>query len=520
MDLRALNRLRDEAAKASGKREAATIAQLTDEWFPEERAFFDDPGQLAAACCGRRAGKTRGVVRDLVRDLTTVPGARLLYLNTTRGEAETIAWWGNRGDGVAALNQSLGLGLKLDQSDLTAYCKETDGWLYLRGADDEAELRKRLGGAYHKVYWDEAQKIPSKLNLPIKEVFMPALLDFGGTLRFTGSPSRELSSFFYGITRPDVSRRVPGWNVYHWNLLANPFFGKDHDARWKRGILGLQKLYGGPDVAPIDSPLMQREAFGRWVHEDAAYVYAVHRVPERELFYAPHRARADGFVDVAAALADLPWSAGGKVDLSSCFFALGADLGYRDPFALVLWAWHPHDPVLYEVCSWKKSGMVADEQNAALRAVMEVVRVGLVVADAGGPAQSTVKGWSKEWIERYSLPILEAEKQHKHTAVETWNGDILTRRCRLREGSPLYAEMSELQWTNIVSGTGRMVEDPTQDNHCCDAALYAHRHSYQYRSRPEDVPPPPGSREARIREEAALEEDMLRDEDDSGYGYH
>jgi hypothetical protein len=58
--------------------------------------------------------------------------------------------------------------------------------MYLRGADDEAELRKALGGAFHRVTWDEAQKIPPKLGLAIREVFMPTLLDFGGRFRLTG----------------------------------------------------------------------------------------------------------------------------------------------------------------------------------------------------------------------------------------------------------------------------------------------------------------------------------------------
>ena len=50
-------------------------------------------------------------------------------------------------------------------------------------------------------------------------------------------------------------------------------------------------------------------------------------------------------------------------------------------------------------------------------------------------------------------------------------------------------------------------------NDCCDAGLYGHRHSYQYRSRPEDAPPPKGSRAAHIREEVQIEDDMMADDD-------
>lgn len=510
--------------------------RLTEEWFPEAAAFFNDDSQLAAAIDSRRAGKTRGLCRDMIRDIITIPGYRGLYINSTRGEAERLAWYGNRNDGMAALAEQFKLGIKTDQTDLTLHYKPTDGWIYLRGADDEAELRKALGGAYHKVYFDEAQKIPPKLGISIREVFMPALLDFGGIFRLTGTPSRQMSGLFYDITRPDKDKRLQGWNVYHWTLLSNPYFGRaklvrgrwhvvwrENDtivsgphtegelasaiasARWQNGVIGLQKLLGGERGAPIDSPIMQREAFGRWVHEDAAYVYVVHKVPASELLYAPTRLRPDGFPDIKRALEDLPY------DHKEAWFSLGVDIGwYPDPFAFTLWSWHRHDPKLYEVASWKKNYLTSDEQRDVILAVQAQVHIGLIVADAGGPAKPAVKGWSKEWVERYGLPIHEADKAQKHTFIDVMNADILGGNLALREPPPsgggLYEEMSQLQWSAVVSASGRQVEDPTLANDICDSSLYSHRHSHQYRWRPEEVPPPPRSPEAYAREERELEE--------------
>jgi hypothetical protein len=301
-----------------------TIAELTAEWFPEERAFFDDPAQLTAAECGRRAGKTRGVVRDHLRDILTIPGYRGLYLNSTRGEAERLAWIGNRADGFRPLLErnkllrSDGGPLVIDNQDLSIHNTATDGWMFLRGADDEAELRKALGGAYNKVTWDEAQKIPPKLGLSMREVFFPALLDFGGRFRMTGTPVRNMSGLFWDVTRPELEKRTPGWHVYNWNLLHNPFFGRPKviggqcfvawgafdevvsgphspgeldaavkGARWLKGILALQALYGGPEVAPVESPIMQREGFGRWVREDAALSTRCIRCPR--IAFSTHR---------------------------------------------------------------------------------------------------------------------------------------------------------------------------------------------------------------------------------------
>ncbi|MGH7177649.1 MAG: terminase large subunit domain-containing protein [Tepidisphaeraceae bacterium] len=532
------------AMRRARKAAPDTGTALTAEWFPEARAFFDEESQLAAALDSRRAGKTRGLCRDFIRDLISTPGFRGLYINSTRNEAERLAWYGNRNDGMAALVEQYKLKIKADQSDLTLYMPSTDGWIYLRGADDEAELRKALGGAYHKVYWDEAQKIPPKLAQPIREVFMPALLDFGGKFRLTGTPVRQMSGLFYDVTRPD-DKRLPGWKVHRWTLLANPYFGRaklirgrwfvvwrENDsivsgphteeqlpaaiagARWTNGVFGLQKLLGGEKAAPIDSPIMQREAFGRWVHEDAAYVYVVHKVPQAELFYAPARLRADGFPDIPLCLEDLPFP------WREAQLAMGVDIGfYPDPFAFVVWAWHERDPKLYELCSWRQNYLTSDQQNDVIKAVRAHVNVGLIVADASNPAKPTVVGWSLEWVERYNQPILEAEKAQKHTAIDTENADILARNIQLRDGGALYEEMSQLQWSSIVSATGKLIEDPTLANDCCDAGLYAHRHSYQYRWRPEAKRPTPRTQEAYEQEERELEEAQC-DEEDTDHAHY
>ncbi len=528
------DRVRSMMARRRARRDKSVdvVSALTDEWFPEERAFFEDPAQLTAALCGRRAGKTRGVVRDHLTDLLTIDGYRGLYINSTKGEAERLAWIGNRADGFKPLVEGLELPLVLNNSKLTIHNPATDGWMQLRGADDEAELRKALGGANNKVTWDEWQKIPPKLALSMREVFFPTLLDFGGKFRGTGTPTRQMSGIAWDVTRPEHNKRLPGWKVHEWTMLANPYWGhakriggelftvwgaKDevvsgpHEpgeldaaiagARWTKGILALQQLYGGPEVAPIDSPIMQREGFGRWVREDAAYVYHVHKVPTSRLWYAPARYRDDGFPDIPKALKDLPWP------WEEAFFSMGVDLGYYpDPFAFVLWAWHPHDSRLHEVASWKKTHLTSDEQNSAIKAVREHVVIGIVCADAGGPAKPTVKGWSNEWVERYQIPIHEAEKSHKATAIEVMNGDIASGGVLLREDGVLYEEMAHLQWAHVVSATGKLIEDPTLANHACDGALYSHRHSYQYRARPEERPLKPGSPEHLLREEQALAE--------------
>lgn len=514
----------------------AALASLTTHHFDQQREFYRPRKKsLRAALCSRRAGKTRGGNESDVELAAQTQDGRFLYINETRAEAKRLAWHGARGDGMMSLVRDRGWidsgFAKINETELTIHFPSLNSWIFLIGVDDDAAIRRALGTPWNRVRWDEAQRIPPKFRVTILETMLPALLDYSGEVLFTGTPERKMNGLFYDITRSDSKER--GWDVSRWTLTDNPYWGRPkqidgqwfavwgardeivsgpHDpaqllaavlaARHTTGVLGLQELLGGPEVSPLDGPIMRRQGFGDWVREDSNFVYAVNKLTDAELFYAEHRTRPDGFVDVAAALRDLPynWSDG--------LFALGVDLGYNDPFAFVLWSWHPSDPCLYEVCAWKQSGLDSDAQNEAIKAVRAHVAIGTIDADAGGIGKQVVKGWSKEWVDRYQLPIVEAEKQHKQTAISVFNADVLAHRVRFRDGSPLIAEMRELQWATIVDGSGRMIEDPTLANDCCDGGLYGARRAYHFRFRPEEQAPKAGTPAHYAREAAELEAEM------------
>jgi hypothetical protein len=512
---------------------------ITAGLFPAQRSFYAASSRLRAALCSRRAGKTYGGNAAFLDRASRTPHGRLLYINASRAECKRLAWYGNRGDGMAMLIEQHKLPAVTNLSELTIHFPAVDSWIYMIGADDERGVSRALGGGYHEVWWDEAQKIPTKLTPAITEVLMPTLLDSKGTFTLTGTADRRMSGLFYEVTRPELEKRRRGWDVRTWTMLDNPWFGRvqiepdgrfsvvaragDRHAgpfrsqaeaeaavagvRMQEGPLELQQLLSvGPEIIPLDSPIMQRAAFARWTAEDANFVYHVHRIARKRLLYAPARRLPNGLPDIRAALADLP---GGKEAWRDYHFALGADIGYSpDPFAIVLWAWGAAGgDKLYEVASWQNTEMTSDEQAAYLQSVIDLVHVSVLVADAGGPAKSTVQGWSKGYKERYPLPVEEAKKDNKDTWIHIMNADIVSGRIQLREDGALIAEMDELQWSVLLTATGRMIEDPSQSNHCCDGGLYAFRHTYHFRHRP--PPPPPleaGSPQQMLQEEAALED--------------
>ena len=327
------------------------------------------------------------------------------------------------------------------------------------------------------------------------------------TIWLTGTPSRDCAGLFYEVTRPDPSPEfVRAWQVHAMAVVDNPFFGATEDERWERTAGTAMRENGWQ----ADDPDLLREWFAQWVLTDASYVYAVHAVSEHTLCFAPPRMDVDGFPDVQAALADLPERAKREY-----FLALGADLGTRDDFAFVLWAWSLADPTLYEVASWKRPGLDYDEMAAHLNAVRQQVGIGLVTADAGGGGKPAVMGWSKKWVERYGIPIIEASKSNKEMAIKQLNNDLRRGKCRLRTGGVLLTEMRSHRWAKLRSETGKLVEDPATPNHACDAGLYGHRESYHHRGiKPEDTPLA-GTPAWLLREERELEHDAGEDDDDA-----
>ena len=506
-------------------REAKSLPdRLTAEWFPEQRSFYDSPSRLLLALCGRRAGKTRGLAAHFVRQALTVNGARLLYINTTRDECRKLFWTGIKRDGVMSLVDRYGINAVPDRTRLTLHFPDTDSWIFLRGAKDEAELAKALGDAYTEVAWDEAQKIRPTMAQTIREVLMATLLDTGGRLRYTGTANRQQSGVFWDLSQPDTKKRSKRFEHHHWNLLANPHFGRAvfrDDAWWVYALnhaepvsgphsrekidaevaaarmkYGIEQLASDLEV-PIDSPIVQREGFGIWTPEDSSFVYALRKAADP--YYAPVRLRADGFPDIERCLADLPG------DWREYFFSLGGDLGFRDAFALHCWAWHRHDPNLYEVFSWKKTELDSDQQFNAIKEIRVILPLGQVVIDASGPGLATSVAWSKVFVDRYNLPIIPAQKHEKDSFQAVYNTDIANSRCKFREGGETAEEMMQLQWSKLVTGSGKQVEDPTMDNHACDASLYSHRASWAFRSKPPEQLPPPGSPERYRREALELE---------------
>lgn len=509
----------------------AQAERLLSEHHPKQAACVNDQSSLVAVLGTRRSGKSRGWLRKLVHDAISIPGSYQVYTNTTWNECRRIAWRGARPcDGLLGLNDNFQLGATFTKSERSMLFPN-QSIIECIPADDVPAIERALGMAPHRVWFDEAQKFPH-LDYALKEILGPAMADFDGQIVLTGTPSRDCVGLFYDVTKDGAN--VGGWAVHKLNVLDNPWFGQTTKERYARTVLKHLIKFALDE----DDPQVRRMWFGQWIEEDASFVYHVHRVPEEDLLYAPARWYKNkkpnhewlgGEPNIRAALKDLPLKPDGSA--YEWIFGMGTDLGYDpDPFAYVVWAWTWGRPELFELLSWKQTKLIPDKQAQIIQDLLSKLELAFAGADAGGGGKGIVKGWAEGWQDRYPIPIEEAPKAQKVTAIEFLNNDLRRGTLKLREGGPLYEEMRKLAWAPR-KGQGRQLELVQRGRHgrkkfpndCCDAGLYGHRMAQHHRYvEPETEPaydtPEYWEKEAKRDEDEVLDDLEQEREEEQGYG--
>lgn len=517
-----------EAQRETVEQAAAALRAMFAD-HPKQAAFYArDPSRpLRATTKTRRAGATAGGVREFLARAIEQPGFRGTYATTTRQEAHDRAWENDTQSGFAQVLRALGepapgdietvvLGgvtIELRIGDL-ALEFGNGSRIDLYGADNLRALRKKRGGAKHVVWVDEAQDFPF-LDVFYKAVVVAALTDYNGECWLTGTPGRDCAGFFYEVTG-DEEHPIAGWDVHVLAAVDNPFFGRvvqtdeewfvddnlgvrhgpyerraeadaaARDVRWENAAGAAIRKNG----FAVDDPDVQRELFGKWVKSDARYVYPVHAVPSHALIYAPQRLRPNAmrpgdppWLDLDAALADLPFNRRVRRHYQ-WLFAVGADFGYwPDPFALVVWAFTQELPDVYELFSWKQTKVNTDDQGAYMKALWDALpNVVSFVGDVDGKKDDV-----DVWVNRMNLPIEPAKKLGKNMLEEMLAGDIRKGAVHFRGelvgnrivGSPLLTEMQHLVYLPGKPGKTREVDKHRKvagvvhGDHCADAGRYS-----------------------------------------------
>lgn len=561
----------DEAGDAAelARLAAEAAAKLRAIYYPRQAAFFAPGGKKwRATRKTRRAGITTAGCRELLARAIEIQNFRATVVHTTIGEARKRAWLSDtkqglldvlRRDGERVEHPTLAEayrlgGVQIDVRDSDSSLVFSNGSeVELFGVENVRAQRKKRGGAKHVVWIDEAQDF-FELEKFFDEVVLAMLSDFGGECWLTGTPGIDCAGMFYEITKEceDGEEPLPGWDVHELAQINNPFFGhvveerddddgaveyyvEDNlgertgpyadlneadqaavDVRWERtaGQAKRDKGWTG------EEPAFKRELLGKWVKADARYVYPVHSVPKHKLIFAPQRLADNPFVgthprfdghprwyDHHAAVRDLP-----RLDHNrrphQWLYSLWFDFGYHpDPFAIVMLAFTPTLPDVFEMFSWKQTRVHTDDQGAYIKLLWEVESA--IVSFGGDPAGK--QDDFEVWKTRMNLPLSEASKAGKNTLEEFLADDIRRERVHLRDGSPLHLEMKNLVYLPSKPGKPREVHKHRKVNgvvhgdHCCDAARYAYKDLTHYLAKLPQDNPAPGTPAARRIEETREE---------------
>lgn len=417
---------------AEAHRRKVSVPQFVDYNFPAQAKFILDPSRKKAAICTRRAGKTNGVARMMLKSLAEMPSGDILYLGLTKNTVRRLMWEPI----LKPLNRQLGINAEPNETTMSLKLTETSH-IYCLGADaDEEEMQKLLGGKYKLVVIDEAQSFRVDMHKLVNQVLRAALSDLRGTICLTGTPDDLTSGLFFDITRQD-GRRLGSWSVHEWSAADNPYMV---DA-WADEIAEIKAEYPIAD----ELPWFQRMYLGKWVTDTDALVYK--------------------YNSTINLISELP-----KKDFT---YVLGIDLGFNDASAFTLFAYSSEDPCVYVIESIKKSGLIVAEVAKIIKDYRDRYEISYLPCD---PASKQVV---EELKQRYQIPLISAEKSEKDRYIEMMNSDFKLGLVKLLAPTTksLQDEYTTLIWDKSAA---RKLEHPSCANDQADSALYGWRHCRQY----------------------------------------
>jgi len=428
--------------------QAQTISSLIGSLFPAQstlvRAILSGQRRTALVCA-RRAGKSWALAVLLCVICLRRSGARCMWLGLTQRNIKRFAW-----DIIGKLNIRFGLGAVPNLSTLT-WVFPNGSTIEIDGADNVREsAEKYTGAAFDCVIVDECGSFGADLLEYIwSSVFRPTLIDRRGCAILAGSPRHILTGLFHDGSRGLLA----DWTPATWSSLDNL-----HVADNIRSEIS-EMLSANPLVC--ETTAYRREILGEWCPEQSAFVYDIRQAISHE----PH-----------VPLADTRW-------------IIGLDPGHRDAAGFVVIAHSRSARTIRAVHSESHTELTTAQISGVLRGLQTAYSGSTVVVDA--EAAGMIADLRKTYrIQR----VVGAKKTRKLDAIRALNGelsgvawDVGSRRVYLHaaECESLIREASQLAWREMG---GERAEDPTCDNHCCDAFLYAWRYASRWGTAPTEQP--------------------------------
>lgn len=443
---------------------------------PKQREVIDSRARFVSLLCGRRAGKTDLIDRNLATILSTVPESENLFVALTTESAKTNMW-----RPLQRIDRKYRLGLKFDNARMTVTNSRTGAVLQVRGSETLRDLEKPRGGGYYAVRLDECGAWrPTYLEYFLDEVIGPALMDHAeSTLWMAGTPGRVAVGPFYDASAGESQ----GFRRFGWTAWENPHLDADafvfgpcreciatpetaspRSFDYFDGSQRIGCVHGllGRKNWTIETPQFRREYLAIWILDESSLVY-----------------RFQASRNVIASLPPL-------VSGDSWCVAIGLDFGVTHATACYTLVWpRRYGRAVYVVRGFSAPGLAASDLAALLKVeydacVKEFGAVKYIIGDPGGGG----KVYHAEWNKRFpSIAWAMAQKTDKRGALDhlsdalqhaSSEGDVTKHVgiLSLAGNTTLHRQWQTLQWDedrkDIAEG---------QDDDDADAVMYAWRFS-------------------------------------------
>ena len=317
-----------EARRRAERVEKLDLDRLS---FGKQREFLEDPSRLIAACCGRRSGKSHGILLKLMLAGFQHDGSYPIYINMNRASAKGIIWPPAR-----QLDRDLGLGLKFDAQNGHIYLPN-DSAIMVYGAGSRREMDKMRGLSPPAICLDEAQNMGQEMLYLLTQVLLPATFDYKASIMVTGTPSNTRHNPFYKICNGlQLDRNLGdlGWSVHHWTMHDNPFIPDvEEQLKLVRDSLKWNE----------NTPAYLREYMGLWIFDTDRRVF--NQTDDMLVVRWPKELADD-------------WR-----------FVLGVDLGTKDPCAFTVIAYSRAIGAAYVLESYRKPGLDTDDAGAEIKRI-------------------------------------------------------------------------------------------------------------------------------------------------------
>lgn len=415
------------------------VIKLEERLIPAQLRFITSKARYKIARCSRRAGKSTGLAFYLRHTALAGDNFNCAYVGKTISVAVRTIW-----DAVKGLVRESGDSVRINESEHYIYFNDTKSYIWLFGANDSKQIEKMRGLFYKLVVIDEAQMFPAYLKKLIDEVVDPALGDLQGTLCLTGTPNPSCSGVFFDADHSD------GWESHFWTWQDNSYFVN-------------KAMANNPDLKdPLDimrnslkrrgvnerDPIALREWGGQWSKSEDLQVYK----------YSAEKQHFESLPNT----------------LFKC--VIGVDLGFNDSDAIVVLGYNEKFRETFLIEEFKCAKIDITALAIEIKRLKNKYKPYYMVIDGGALGKKI----NEELNTRHALFLDSADKANKAAYIELLNSDLRLGYAKIKKTSILAKEMETLCWDEDDYLEGKFSEDSYEDNHLCDAYLYAWRHIYTY----------------------------------------